>query len=418
MKQLKLVIWIIVIMFIGCGCLPTMSLDEYGYVLFVGVDPGSLLPYEVTMMLQKTEDNGNTQQLASVLLLSVECADLFEAVDLLSASVPYQLNMSRVSGIVFSKELAQNGQMRNFLDMSFGRLRMRHYINIMISQDGAKEFLKGIGNMPDLVVSKLHSSLLSYSFQTGFVPICNLSLWNEAVTGKTGDAVIALCAYNDEVEPIEEEPSQQTPQLPVKTPVPTPATLPESDSVHKAEYGYLPDQLLRQGGLQSILMGSALFDGDKMVGYLDGQHTQLLLMAVGQFEKGFVQLPGPRGEHMNIALMKHSSPTTTLDTETATATVSVSLVADIDIPEILTGVSAEELQAHIERYLEENMDIVFKTCQKLGADSFGMGQAAVRHFTSTEDWENFDWDGVYQKLQATFEISVKLGHHPEKSNLE
>ncbi len=408
MKWLKVLIWVIMVAFIVSGCLPTMSLDEYGYVLFVGVDHGSLLPYEVTLMLQKTEDSGDAQQSSNALLLSVECADIFEAVDLLSASVPYQLNMSRVNGIVFSKDLAQNGKMQEFLDMSFGRLRMRHYINIMISQGSAQEFLKGIGSMDGLVLSKLQANYLTYSFQTGFVPICNLSLWSEAVTGKTADAIVALCAYNDEVEPLES--GQQTPKPPdVRS---------EPDSVNESVYGYLPDELQRQGGLQSILMGSALFDGDKMVGYLDGQHTQLLLMATGQFEKGFLQLPDPRGEHMNIALMKHAQPTTTLDMESTAATVKISLVADIDIPEILAGISAEELQTHIENYLEENMDKVFRTCQKLGADSFGMGKAAVRHFNSTEEWECFDWDSVYQKLKTTFDITVKLGHHPEKSNLE
>lgn len=420
MKWLKVVVLVLIVMVLGCGCLPTLSLDEYGYVLFVGVDPGSLLPYEVTMMLQRAENNADAQEPTGVLLLSAECNDIFEAVDLLSASVPYQLNMARVTGMVFSQELAQNGQMHNFLDMSFGRLRMRHYVNIMVSKCSAQTFLKGMESSLDPAIAKLQINFLTYSRQTGLVPICNLSLWDEAIANKTTDAVVTFCGYDEKAKPLdgEQKQSPEPTKTPVTTPTPTPVALPEPDSVNEEMYAYLPDELLRQGGLQSILMGAALFNEEKMVGYLDGHHTQLLMMANGQFEKGRVQLTDPNGEYMSITLLKQQHPQIKLDINACKAHVKIMLLADVDVPEAIENVSVEELQVHIETYLEENIQKVFRTCQKLGADSFGMGTAALANFSTNEAWETFDWDSAYQNLQVVFEISVKLGHHPEKSNLE
>lgn len=45
-----------------CGCLEATSLDEYGYVLTIGVDQGEQKKYNISFLLQRRETHRKRRQ--------------------------------------------------------------------------------------------------------------------------------------------------------------------------------------------------------------------------------------------------------------------------------------------------------------------------------------------------------------------
>ncbi len=63
--------------------------------------------------------------------MGVECEDLFEAVELIESGVPFALNLSRTTAIVFGEEAARSGTLERLLSASLGTLHIRYYANLI-----------------------------------------------------------------------------------------------------------------------------------------------------------------------------------------------------------------------------------------------------------------------------------------------
>jgi hypothetical protein len=83
------------------------------------------------MLLQR--GNGGQQSSESDIcpLVGVECEDLFEAVELIESGVPFALNLSRTTAIVFGEEAARSGTLERLLSASLGTLHIRYYANLI-----------------------------------------------------------------------------------------------------------------------------------------------------------------------------------------------------------------------------------------------------------------------------------------------
>jgi len=430
-KTIALILMIVVIMAFLSGCLRARNVDEYGYVLAIGVDPGESLRYKVTLMLQKLSGGSQSNSPLGFLLLTAECNGLFEAVDVLSATVPYHLNLSRVNMLVVSSEVAQTEkEMEEFLNFSAGSLQIRHSINVLIARGSVAKFMAGLEDEIDPAIAKMQLSVVEYARSTGYMPVRTLSAFYEAVGGQYYDIILPLCGYDQDVsnqkssqgsqKAQNQEQQSQEQQSQAQKPEENPNIddrknlyIMTSDSVGERGYGYLPDQLAREGGLKSSMVGCALFRDGQMVGYLDGQHTQALLMGTGEFRRGRMQMLDPNGEYLSIILLKKANTRVEMEYDggdSAKAKIKVYLEGEIEMPETVENVTTEQLQQYIAAHIRQEMEKVFSTCRTLGVDAFGLGKHMVEKFPTTEEWENFDWKQVYAQTTGNFEVELRLKH--------
>lgn len=63
---------------------------------------------------------------------------------------------------------------------------------------------------------------------------------------------------------------------------------------------YYAGELPRKGGNNFEFIGTALFDGDKMVGELTGIETRTLLMVRGEFSKASISVADPLDKKLRI----------------------------------------------------------------------------------------------------------------------
>ncbi len=383
--------------FSGTGCLQAHSVDQYGYVLAIGFDVGKTLPYEITLVLQKSEQTGDSQKSVSYDTVSAECRSLFEAIETVTGNLPFQLDFARARLLGFSREIAQQeGAMEKLLDISFAELRFRYNANLFISFSTAKEALESLKSGFDPSLSKIQKDLVNHSRESGLIPSANLTRFFESMEGKAYHIALPLCG----VEP--ETPMMRT-----------------MDSVGEREYAYIGGSLLIDSDMKTGLAGSAIFAGSRMVGVLDGQHTQLLLLASGDFTEGRVRMKGLNGEEMSVYLRTGGKPERSITLgERLRAEITVKVIADVEMPGTIIKNEAAALERHIKETLEAQFPPVFETCRSLGSDVFGLGALAVTHFSDTKAWEAYDWRAAYANAEAVFHVDIRLEHNPGKSFLE
>ena len=108
-----------------CGCLEATSLDEYGYVLTIGVDQGEQKKYNISFLLQKEGDSQEAQTGAGSYIITAEGDNLFDVLTVVHVGVPYELNFTRTNFILLSDQIASSSRMDEFLSISFNALKLR-----------------------------------------------------------------------------------------------------------------------------------------------------------------------------------------------------------------------------------------------------------------------------------------------------
>lgn len=380
-KSLRLIaaILLIVLLCPCAACLESLPLDEFLYVLDLGVEEGETLTYNFVFMVSVSVRSGDSSN-TSVQILSSEGRDLFEAVEALSAVVPKKITFSRMTLLVFSENLARGGDIPDILDFDEARLKIRDNIRVLISSSPMKELFECMISENDPSMSKLKSNLENNSVYSGTIVDRTLRELRFHLKDKICDVSVGYCAVN--------------------------AKTPTNDMVSIDSYPFVAGGLLVEGSMGTSLIGTAVFNGSAMVGVLDGQNTCFVMMVTDEFTEGRVWLKSPDGDDMCVLLTKAQKPRVRVSG--SIAYVECFLTAKVDTPKLSNEIDEEQLILHISRQLKSRADAVFDALKDKRSDVYSFGAWAVMNFSDTEAWESYDWKSVYSELQCEFVFTLKL----------
>lgn len=388
-KTLAFTLCILLIAFPLCGCLGPVSLDEYGYVITIGVDKGKEKAYYFTFALQRELAEQDIQAEGGAIALAREGDSIFDAINETEGSIPYSLNFSRTNFIVISRELAELGALKELVGTSFDSLKIRTSSVVLVCEDRASEFIGGLYANNDANINKLQSALMTDKRKTGLVSFMSVSRLLEAATEGRFDFCSAYGVYDDGiVTDMNQKKTESEGENPLK-------------DVKNGDPA---------GGLKSQLTGAALFSGWKMTGVLTREETMFLNMATGEFDTGVVTLDCS-GYRIAILLKleRHRRIVkVSADGETE-ASVTVLLDAAVHLKD--ESISSEEADRFITEdlphYIEEKMNEVFLKCRAASCDAMRFGTEASRSFRSSAAWKNYDWKSRYPRLEPEFRAEVR-----------
>lgn len=396
MKRAPLLILAVLLALAAGGCLKTNAVDESGYVLAIGFDPGETFAYRITFAVQKLSAESSEPRTDGFTLFSAEAETLFQAIETVSGSAPYQLSFVRTSILIFDRKLLEEtGRLSALMNTAMEQLRIRYNANTFVALDGAKKVLEGLNSRESpQSIDKLQEHFSAYARDTGLLPQVTFLMLYQGLRQPTSDAIVPLMGTNEDIR-----------------------QLGTADSVGATDYAYLGGRTATQTLLQTGIAGSALMRADQLVGILSGQNTQLLMMATGEFETGDIQFSIPDGSGVaTVSVRMETAPKTELVlAEPPTAFVKIRLEADLMHPEVLERIANQELEAHLSRFLEWQLQDVFLTCRRLGSDAFGFGKLAVKQFTSVSEWESYDWKAHFARMEARFEVDVVLQDYANRT---
>lgn len=373
---------------LNAGCIKYVALDEYGYVMSLGVDKGETQAYRFCFIVQIEGAKGEND--AENVVLSAEGDNIYDAITTAEVSVPYLLNFGRTNYILFSEEIAQSGYITGFVDESFKNLGVRRSAKLMIVLDDCLDYCIGVISKDYPNTSKRQYSILREYTSEGLTPITNIAAFTQGVNGKRGDSILTLGATDDSI-PAEDVPGSS-----------------KDNEIHPFD---TTAGVERTGGLRSYYMGCAVFDGDIMKGVLNGHDTQLILMARGTFGSGRITLNIGQTGSMVLLLKNGGKPRISL-VLAAEPYMHMELKLQCSIESGGGEMSYHEwdqsIKPMLEAYLEKELARVFFLCREMNSDAFELGKYAVMQFSSTAAWEAYDWKAQYAKTNAEFEVSLYI----------
>lgn len=389
MKRIVISLALFLLAFVFAGCLKPVSLDAYGYVITVAVDKGKEKEYYFTFALQRELGGENVESEGGAAALACEGDTIFEAVSELEGNVPYSLNFSRAHFIIMSRELAEEGALRDFVMTSFDSLRIRPSALLLISEKEAGKFAGGLYSNNNANITKLQTALALDKEKTGMISVNSISRLLEDCTMMTGDFCSAYGAYDESIiTDAEQKKNESEGESPLKD----------------AETGD------RVGGFKSEIIGAAIFSGWKMTGVLTREETMYLNMALGEFENGNLTVDLGGGKNATV-LLAFVSRKVTADPFSEGAVPVKSRIMLAASPHLKDpDITDEELDRFITNelggFVAERIGGVFEKCRAAGSDAMRFGTHAVKRFSTAREWEEYGWKEHIDRLEPVFEVTI------------
>lgn len=378
------------------GCLRDTGIDQYAYVSAIGFDRGEKLPYKYTCMLHRIDYQSGQSRLAGAEIVTAEGSSLFEAINTLSASLPLQLSFVRTVLLVAEHSLLSDDTfLRQLINTALPSLFIRYNASLFVSLSSAEQVLRGLHTELDPGLVKMQENFTTYSKDTGLIPMVNLMTISESFADGAFDIAAPLCGV------VSDSPGGM------------------QDSVGEDPYAYLGGNLHTVTDMDTEIAGAAIFSGGRMVGTLSGQNTQLLQMAVGEFDRAHVRFGSAQAQEIDILLKRRSKTKIILSGgERPVVTFQIRIAAFIEQPDMFPGMRAEQAEEWIRSVLEQRYLRLYAACRSLGADVFGIGTEMALWCNTAEQMESLDVKAVYAQTEAVFDIDVKLTNAPDTSAIE
>ncbi|UWG96217.1 Ger(x)C family spore germination protein [Dehalobacter sp. DCM] len=413
-------ICIILIVLVGFlpqyGCYDAVEVDEEVYTLAIGVDKGSSGMIRMTFQYASYKEGGggksagssesggggagsssdDTGEVDGTIVTTVESPTLLEGINLLNASANRQVSLMHAKMLVFSEEYAREG-IQKYIDPLVRFREAREFMRVVVCQGKAEDFIRENKTLIGTSASKGIDLMFEQSKMTGYYPDVFFTDFYTSLLTPYGQATAVYAGVNDFNHFGEDKDHTMLPATP-KT-------------------SYEPGMIPRKGGTKKELFGTAVFDGDKMVGSLDQHQTRFYLMTIGEFRTGNFTLEDPDkpGYFIVIQCRLIEKPKIKARMQNGLPVIELELKLDSNIISIQSRIHHENQQdiAAIEKLIQDYFtqgiqDTIQTTQKKWNTDIFYFGKKVAGNFMTIPDFEQYNWLAHYRDAVIKTNVSVKL----------
>lgn len=164
-------------------------------------------------------------------------------------------------------------------------------------------------------------------------------------------------------------------------------------------------------------MGLAVFNGDKLVGELDGFESICHLIISNKLKNAQIRIPSPIEELDYIDLyielgndtknsvnLVNGSPYISFKIEIKAKMQSMNNNIDLKDENIVS-----KIESSAKMFLEKHViDYLYKTSKELHADIDSFGLYGLKYFSTKDEWDNYNWLHHYKDAFFNIDIDVNL----------
>ncbi len=416
MKRLSLVICFILLIFLLTSCTTdSKEIDDQVYTLVIGADKAINNKVRVTVQFPTYKSGGEgmsgtqkkgggggegnkdeTGEVSGTIVETVEAPTLLEAVDLLNTSTTRRISLVQTKEIIFSEDLAKEG-IGKYLEPIARFRETRRTIQVVVCRGTAEDFIKESKTLIGDSLAKSMELMFIESSNTGFFPHVTFHDFYAGMLNPYSMAYAAYAGLNDfsKLKPLKGEASS-----PLKT-----------------EYEILPGEIPRKGDLKREFFGTAVFDGEKMVGSLNASETRYFLMVRGEFKRGIITIADKDNPDLAIPLDIRLGRKTKIKAhfENGRPVIDVKLNIESDLGAIQSREKYErlskinDLNSQIDAYIQKGIvKTIEKTQKEWGTDIFGFGGYVARNFLTVPEFEKYNWLAHYRDAKINVDVSVNV----------
>lgn len=410
MKKYRLVVIFMLICLMLTSCYDAVEIDDEVYAISIGIDKGVSNKLRVTIQYPNymgggdkggagggSSDKGKEEgQVGSTVVSSVEATTLLEALDLFNTYIARKISLTHTNMLVISEEFAREG-IGQYVAPSARFREFRGDMQVIIVRGDAESFILENKSTIGENISKSEELMFTQSKNTGLFPKVNFHYFYSNMLSTYCKTFAVYAGVNELKGTVKEEPDEE--------------------KVFKTEIDVLPGNLPRRGAAKREFLGTAVFDGDRMVGYLTPSETRYFLMVTGKFEKGIISLEDPQKPGfaipLDVRLGRRPKISTAFKDGKPVINFSVNLEADIGA--IQSRINYEkvdrlnELNTYIESYIKSSIEqVIQKTQNQYNTDIFCFGKKIAGHFSTIREWESYDWLSHYKSAQVNVKVDVNI----------
>jgi spore germination protein KC len=404
MRKIISIIMLAIITTSLTSCYDAHEIDSMLYIVAIGVDKGVSDKWRLTLKFSNmsggggdsSQSSGDGEDQGGYDYISIDAPSFFTGIDMLNTALPRELVFTHAQIIVFSEELAKSGSIGEYIAPINRFTEIRRSAHVFVAKGKASDFIQEVKPFIGSMASKSFQMLINESSDTGFFPHVTLEQFYTGLKSSYRQPIVTLAAVN-EFEAFQKEGEPW-------------------GSEFNTGGNYTAGELPRTGKNKIELFGTALFNGDTMVGELDGDETRYMLMARGEFDRGFFTMQDPQKPELIIPLdvKGPTEPEVKVTFNGVKPVIHLKVHLNADILAIQSRINYEDperkvlLEYTFQRILQDGIERVIKKCQELDADAFLFGDNATKNFLTINDLESYNWNSRFKDADVAVEVEFAI----------
>ncbi len=387
-----------ILLIVLTGCYDSREISDTAYVAMLGIDEGIGDVWQISFLIPffGNKDPGGSggdeesKDTTQYNLYTFEAPTFFEGVSMLNTFISKKVIFMHANIIVFSEALARNGKIAEFISPLVRNREIRRTEFVVVSKNSAKSFLEAASLDLETSITKEMEDLIKGSTFSGYYPKTDLNDLNNGIKSSYHQTLAIYGATNYGRE--EKKPYFNTKDI---------------------YAGSIP----RKGGGKIELGGSAVINGDIMVGKLSGQETRMVLLSKGKLKKAVFSVPDPKKPDLIVPMEIRpiGKPKVKISFEGEEPIIDLKLKLKGDILAIQSTIDYEDpklipvLEKAVEEFIKGELDRTSRKIIDLETDVFDFGLFAARHFSTIQEWEEYNWNKHFKNadINTTVEFQLK-----------
>lgn len=171
MKKLKLIVLLSFIIFTFTGCFSKTELEDYAYVIAIGIDKGPknnyIISFQIAVPIKIAGEGSNGSGKESTSLVTLETDTIYNSISRANAMISKEITLSHNKIIVFSEEVAKEG-IQELLNAFVTNREIRPKTSMLVYKGLAKDLLASLEPILEKNPSRYYDLLLDSNQYTGY----------------------------------------------------------------------------------------------------------------------------------------------------------------------------------------------------------------------------------------------------------
>ncbi|MDR3287890.1 MAG: Ger(x)C family spore germination protein [Peptococcaceae bacterium] len=354
--------------FFLAGCWDSRELNSLAIVSGIAIDSGENEAVRVAIQVikptdEKTADSGSKEG-NGAFIITAEGPSLAGTIQKADAKISRTMFFSHNNLLVFGQAVAEAG-MRKYFDYFLRDNENRRLVWLLIARDRAENILNANMNFGSVSGADIYDLLE------------NQKNYSQSVTVNVQDFLSRLLSETS------------APLAPI------------------VEIDQTNNKIVD-------IVGTAIFDGDRMVGELDIEQTRGCLWVNGTFGQGNMDVLSPDRQGIVSLHVKRAKSEIIPEIVEDTVRMTIRIEAEAYISsdevsaELLSTIARETLEKNQREVIEKEIRSALKTAQELKTDIFGFGDQLYKY--QPQEWKKIkqNWREIFPRIQVALKIENKL----------
>lgn len=381
------------------GCWDRMELEDQIYLIAIGVDRAEEGGVSVTALvgISAQISAGGVESAIkpdrvhlAARLITARGETITQALHVLNGGLTRRLDLRQLRAVIVGEALGREGLEPVIMELTRNPWARG---NILLTQARGRAFdvMRALSPVAEINPPKMVEGLIMQAKSLHLTPPLRMHHFLARHAAIGGDPFLSAMAVNPDVRSEPTEPPGRT------------------------EGSALPGQLPRGSGNPVDFAGTAIYRGDKLAGFINVDHTQMLLALRGEMGKAYVTFPDPADPTRNVTMRFHieNMPKYTATLRNGRPHVKVRLLFE---GEVLTAggknyadpAARVELEQASARYILSKTKALLEQLSTWEADPVGFGHLYRGRFRTWEAWQNFGWHRRVGNVEVAVEAEMRI----------